>query len=159
MHHAGVRVVAVVEAAKGLLVLAVGVSLFSLVHRDVEALAEHIVRVFHLDPASGTPSVFIDLAAHLTSGRLQLLALGALLYSTVRLVQAWGLWRFARWAEWLTVVAGGMYIPVELYELWKSVTWPKLVLLAVNLAVVAYLARVLWESRRSLSAGARRPSG
>jgi uncharacterized membrane protein (DUF2068 family) len=45
-------------------------------------------------------------------------------------------------------VAGGIYIPVELYELGKSVTWPKLGLLAVNLAIVAYLARVLWESRR-----------
>jgi uncharacterized membrane protein (DUF2068 family) len=54
-----------------------------------------------------------------------------------------------RWAEWLTVVAGGIYIPVELYELWKSVTGPKLGLLAVNVAIVAYLASVLYRTRRA----------
>jgi uncharacterized membrane protein (DUF2068 family) len=36
-----------------------------------------------------------------------------------------------------------------LYELWKSVTWPKLGLLAVNVAIVAYLAGVLYRTRRA----------
>lgn len=148
MRYAGIRVVATVEATKGLLVLAVGAGLFSLIHRDVQAAAEHIVRVFHLNPASRTPRIFLDLAEHATSSRLQLLALGALAYASLHLVEAWGLWRRRRWAEWLTVVAGGIYIPVELYELWKGVTWPKVGLLAVNLVIVAYLARDLWRSKR-----------
>ena len=152
MRKAGLRTVALVEATKGLLVLGVGAGLFSLVHRDVEAIAEHIVKVFHLNPASHTPRVFLDLAEHLTSSRLQLFALGAAAYASLHLVEAYGLWRGRRWAQWLTVVAGGIYIPVELYELWKSVTWPKLGLLAVNLVIVAYLARVLWESRRKRDA-------
>jgi len=152
MRNAGLRTVALVEATKGLLVLGVGAGLFSLVHRDVEAIAEHIVKVFHLNPASHAPHVFLDLAEHLTSSRLQLLALGAAVYASLHLVEAYGLWRARRWAQWLTVVAGGIYIPVELYELWKRVTWPKLGLLAVNLTIVAYLARVLWESRRKREA-------
>jgi uncharacterized membrane protein (DUF2068 family) len=149
MRKTGVRVVAVVEATKGLLVLAAGAGLFSLVHRDVQAIAEHIVEVFHLNPASRTPRIFLDLAADLTSSRLQLLALGATAYASLHLVEAYGLWRARRWGEWLTVVAGGIYIPFELYELWRRVTWPKLGLLAVNIAIVVYLARVLWSSRRS----------
>jgi uncharacterized membrane protein (DUF2068 family) len=159
MRDPGLRMVAVVEAAKGLLVLAVGAGLFSLVHRDVEAIAEHIVRIFHLNPASHTPRVFLDLAEHLTSSRLQFLALGAAAYASLHLVEAYGLWRGRRWAEWLTIVAGGIYIPVELYELWKSVTWPKLGLLAVNLVIVAYLARVLWQTRRKrrVSSGPHSP--
>jgi Predicted membrane protein (DUF2127) len=67
MRKTGVRMVAVVEATKGLLVLAAGAGLFSLVHRDVQAIAEHIVEVFHLNPASRTPRIFLDLAADLTS--------------------------------------------------------------------------------------------
>jgi uncharacterized membrane protein (DUF2068 family) len=145
MRFGGVRVVAGVEAAKGLLVLAVGAGLFSLVHRDVEEVAEHIVRVFHLNPASHTPRIFLDLAEHLTSTRLQLLALGAVAYASLHLVEAYGLWRERRWAEWLTIASGGIYIPFELYELSKSVTWAKLGLLAVNVAIVIYLARVLWQ--------------
>jgi uncharacterized membrane protein (DUF2068 family) len=149
MRKTGVRMVAVVEATKGLLVLAAGAGLFSLVHRDVQAIAEHIVEVFHLNPASRTPRIFLDLAADLTSSRLRLLALGAAAYASLHFVEAYGLWRARRWGEWLTVVAGGIYIPFELYELWRRVTWPKLGLLAVNIAIVVYLARVLWSSRRS----------
>jgi uncharacterized membrane protein (DUF2068 family) len=78
-----------------------------------------------------------------------MLALGAAAYASLHLVQAIGLWRGKRWAEWLTVVAGGIYIPVELYELWKGVTWTKLGFLAVNVAIVAYLAGVLYRSKRA----------
>jgi len=152
MRLGGMRVVASVEATKGFLVLAVGAGLFSLVHRDVEEVAEHIVRVFHLNPASHTPRIFLDLAEHLTSTRLLLLALGAVAYATLHLVEAYGLWRERRWAEWLTIAAGGIYIPFELYELSKSVTWAKVGLLAVNVAIVIYLARVLWLPPRAARA-------
>ena len=152
MRLSGMRVVASVEATKGFLVLAVGAGLFSLVHRDVEEVAEHIVRVFHLNPASHTPRIFLDLAEHLTSTRLLLLALGAVAYATLHLVEAYGLWRERRWAEWLTIAAGGIYIPFELYELSKSVTWAKVGLLAVNVAIVIYLARVLWLPPRAARA-------
>jgi uncharacterized membrane protein (DUF2068 family) len=143
MRNPGLRVVAAVEATKGLLILAVGAGFFSLVHRDVQAVAEHVVRALHMNPASHTPRVFLDLAEKLTSTRLQLLALGATAYATLHLVEAYGLWRARRWAEWLTVVAGGFYIPFELYELWVRASWLKAALLAVNVVIVIYLIREL----------------
>ena len=109
VRNRGLRMVAAVEATKGLLVLAVGAGLLSLIHRDVEAVAEHVVRALHMNPASHTPRVFLDLAEKLTSTRLQLLALGAAAYATLHLVEAYGLWLARRWAEWLTVVAD--YLP------------------------------------------------
>jgi uncharacterized membrane protein (DUF2068 family) len=143
MRNPGLRMVAAVEATKGLLILAVGAGFFSLVHRDVQAVAEHVVRALHMNPASHTPRVFLDLAEKLTSTRLQLLALGATAYATLHLVEAYGLWRARRWAEWLTVVAGGFYIPFELYELWVRASWLKAALLAVNVVIVIYLIREL----------------
>jgi uncharacterized membrane protein (DUF2068 family) len=147
----------VIEAAKGALVLAAGLGLFALVHRDVQTIAEHIVRNFHLNPASRTPQIFIDLAAKATDSNLQLLALGAAGYALVRFVEAYGLWRQRRWAEWFAVAAGGIYVPIELYELWQRVTWIRSGLLAVNVAIVAYLAAVLWETRRGKAAKLPRP--
>lgn len=152
MPSGGVRIVAVIEAAKGLLVLAAGLGLFALVHRDAQAVAENIVRHFHLNPASRAPRVFLDLAAKATDSNLQLLALGASGYSLARFVEAYGLWRERRWAEWFGTVAGGIYIPIEIYELWERVTWIRAGLLAVNVAIVAYLAAVLWETRREKAA-------
>ena len=159
MRDPGLRVVAAVEATKGLLILAAGAGLFSLVHKDVEAVAEHLVRALHMNPASHTPRIFLELADQLTSARLQLLALGALAYASLHLVEAYGLWRGRRWAEWLTVVAGGFYVPVELYELWRGVTWLKSALLVLNLAIVVYLVRELWRSRRRREATAASAAG
>jgi len=148
MSSGGVRIVAVVEAAKGALVLAAGLELFALVHRDVQAIAERIVEHFHLNPASRYPRILLDAAGALNDERLVVLAMGAIAYSTARFIEAYGLWLKRRWAEWFAVVAGGLYIPIEVYELWRRVTWIRFGLFAVNVAIVVYLARVLWMTRR-----------
>jgi len=147
MASRGVRIVAVVEAGKGALVLLAGLGLFELLHRDVQAIAERIVEHFHLNPASRTPRILLEAAGALTDERLAVLAMGAIAYSTARFIEAYGLWRERRWAEWFAVVAGGLYIPIELYEFARRVTWIRFGLLAVNVAIVVYLARVLWRTR------------
>lgn len=128
--------------------LAAGAGLLALAHRDVQEVGEHILRQFHLNPANRYPRVFLD-ALHDADSRLQTLALGAFAYSVLRFVEAYGLWRERRWAEWLAAVAAGIYIPFELYHLWLRVTAVKLSLLALNVMVVAYLAHVLWRSRQA----------
>lgn len=159
MSSRGVRIVAVVEAAKGVLVLGAGLGLFTLVHRDVQAIAERIVEHFHLNPASRYPRILLDAAGALTDERLVALAMGAIAYSTARFIEAYGLWMQRRWAEWFAVVAGGLYIPVEIYEVARRVTWIRFGLLAVNVAIVAYLALVLWQTRRSIAQGNDRQNG
>ena len=148
MSSGGVRIVAAVEAGKGAVVLAAGLELFAFLHRDVQAVAERIVEHFHLNPASRYPRILLDAAGALTDERLVVLAMGAIAYSTLRFVEAYGLWRERRWAEWFAVVAGSLYIPIELYEIARRVTWIRFGLLAVNVSIVVYLARVLWRARR-----------
>lgn len=139
---AGVRAVAVFEAAKGLLVLVAGFGLASLVHRDAQHAAETVVRHLHLNPARHYPRVFIQAAGRVSSSRLWMLAGGAFAYSLVRFVEAYGLWRLRPWAEWFAIVSGGLYLPVEAYELARHPTPLKAAILLGNLAVVAYLLYV-----------------
>ena len=136
------RAVAVFEAAKGLLVLVAGFGLLSLVHRDAQHVAETIVRHLHLNPARHYPRVFIQAAGRVSSSRLWMLAAGAFAYSMVRFVEAYGLWRLRPWAEWFAIVSGGLYLPVEVYELVHQPTRLKAAILLGNLAVVAYLLYV-----------------
>src|SRR5947207_11079087 len=114
---AGVRAVAFFEALKGTLVLVAGFGLLSLVHRDLEDLAERLVQHSHLNPASHYPRVFIEAAARTSDARLRTLAALAFAYSCVRFVEAYGLWKMRAWAEWFAIISGGLYLPVELYEL------------------------------------------
>jgi uncharacterized membrane protein (DUF2068 family) len=144
----GLRVVAVLEGAKGGLVLVTGFGLLAFIHRDLHSAAEKIVRHLHWNPARHYPRIFLEAAARITDTQLLLLALSAFLYAVVRFVEAFGLWRRKRWAEWFAVLSGGIYIPVELFEVVQRVSWARLTVLSVNLAVVAYLGYELMGARR-----------
>lgn len=138
-----VRTVALFEAAKGMLVLLSGFGLLTLVHHRAAHVAAAILHRFHLNPASHYPRIFLDAAESLTDGRLWLLALFAFGYAAMRLVEAYGLWRERAWAEWFAVASGGLYVPIEVYELTRGVTWPKFLALTVNLGIVAVMAGAL----------------
>ena len=144
----GLRVVSAFEAAKGLIVLLVGSGLLAYIHKDLHLVAEQFVRHSHLNPASHYPRIFLDLADHVTDGQLWVLAFSALLYAAVRFVEAYGLWQQKQWAEWFGLLTGVMYVPIELYEIARGVTWPKIVLLIVNLGIATYLSFVVYQSRQ-----------
>lgn len=78
-----IRAVALFEAAKGALVLAAGLGALSLIHHDVQHMAEQLLSHQHLNPAKPYPRIFIDAAVRLTDARLWLLAGLAALYALV----------------------------------------------------------------------------
>lgn len=137
------RFIAILEASKGVLVLLAGFGLLGLIHHDAQRMAEELVRHFHLNPASRFPRIFIEAATKANDTTLWLLACAAFSYATLRLFEAWGLWRQRRWAEWLAAVSGAVYIPIEIYELLRGVSWLKVTLLAVNTAAVVYLTHAI----------------
>ncbi|MFC5722914.1 DUF2127 domain-containing protein [Streptomyces gamaensis] len=60
-------------------------------------------------------------------------------YALLEGVEAVGLWRARRWAEYLTFVATAVLLVPEIYELTGHITVTKILTLVVNLAVVVYL--------------------
>lgn len=145
----GVRAVALLEATKGALVVLVGFGVMSLIHTDLEAVAEELVAHLHLNPDGHYSRIFLELVANLSSSRLWMVAGAAFLYASLRFIEAYGLWRQRAWAEWFAVLSGAIYIPFELYELIKGVSSLKLMTLAINLIIVAYIGRVLIERYQS----------
>ena len=145
----GLHIVALFEGAKGAIVLLAGFGVLALIHKGVNQAVEQLVRHFHVNPARHYPHIFIDALTRVSDMQLWVIAFSALCYSIVRFVEAYGLWRRMPWAEWFGLLTGGMYIPLELYEVARRATWPKITVLAVNLGVVGYLAYVLLQSRRT----------
>lgn len=144
----GVRIVAAMEAAKGIVVLLAGFGVVELLHHGLEPVVDELVRHTHLNLASRYPRIFLDLLENLSDQRLWALAALAFGYASLRFIEAYGLWRERRWAEWFGVASGGIYIPFELYELAEGMSWLKLSTLGINLAVVGYLGYALWLSGR-----------
>jgi len=135
--------IAVLEGAKGLMVLLAGAGLLALLHRDAQALASEFIAHLHLNPANHYPRIFVELAGKLTDARLWWLALGAFGYALLRLIEAYGLWRERRWAAWLGALSSGIYVPLELYALLAKPNLLHTLLLLLNAVVVGILVWTL----------------
>jgi len=142
-------VVAVFEALKGILILIAGFGLLSLIHRDLQEIAEEIVRHLHVNPARHYPRVFIEAASHVNDSKLKFMAAMAFLYSSVRFVEAYGLWHLRAWAEWFAIISGSLYLPLEIYGLFEHATWIKATVLLVNAGIVIYMVYVRWTEREA----------
>ncbi|HEY8634977.1 MAG TPA: DUF2127 domain-containing protein [Candidatus Dormibacteraeota bacterium] len=79
--------------------------------------------------------VYVGTFTHTT-----LLAIAAIVYALLEGTEGVGLAMRRRWAEYLTVIATGILIPYEAYEVVHKVTLFKVGALLLNVAVVGYLA-------------------
>lgn len=148
-HAGGLRAIAVFEAGKGILVLLVEIGLLSLLHKDVAAVAEHAVRVLHINPEHRLSHVIFQAANRMTDAKLWALAGGAAAYSTVRFVEAYGLWHCRVWAEWFALLGGTLYLPWEIYEIIDRPTLLRFGILICNLVIVLYMLVIRLQAARA----------
>ena len=73
------------------------------------------------------------------SHTLTVLAVTAVVYAVVEGIEAVGLWRERRWAEYLTVAATAGFLPFEIREIAKHVTFTRVGALVVNVAILVWL--------------------
>jgi uncharacterized membrane protein (DUF2068 family) len=131
--------IAAERALRALVLIAVGIALATHPHADWAGEVSHLATRLGLDPKSnGIRKVIQDLR-HIKGSENTLFALVALAYGALELVEAYGLWRRRRWAEWLTVIATSLLLIPEAWELTKSTTPLKVGGVIVNLLIVGYL--------------------
>jgi uncharacterized membrane protein (DUF2068 family) len=131
---------------KGLALLALGLATIRLLHKDVSSEIERWADLIRVDPDNFYVHKVFEKLANLDDRKLRELGFGTFFYSALLLTEGTGLLLRKRWAEYFTIIATSSFIPLEIYEIVNRVTLGKIVLLAVNLAVVAYL---VYEVRRN----------
>lgn len=141
------RAIAIFKFAKAALLVAVGLGALRLLDPTVASNAQHWLAALAASSDRRVVQRLIALASGLSPGRLEALGIGAFFYATLFTTEGVGLWRGARWAEYLTVIASLSLVPFELVPVLRVVTVPRLVALVVNLAVVAYLIHRLLRAR------------
>ena len=65
-------------------------------------------------------------------------------YALLQVAEGVGLWSLKRWGEYVAAVGTSVFLPFEIYELTKDVTWLKVVAFLINIALVIYL---VWRKR------------
>lgn len=147
-HKYGLRTVACLEGTKGLAVIALCSILLSLLHKDLDTVVDHLIEWLRLNPDSRVADWFYDLADRTTGRGIWTAVSVGFCYSTMRFVEAYGLWHERHWAEWFAVISGAIYLPLEGYAMVMHPDLIRFALLNGNLIVVLYIVWILIESRR-----------
>jgi uncharacterized membrane protein (DUF2068 family) len=130
------RSVAMFEFAKGVLALGAVVALHWL---DPGDLADAFLNFLHISPDHHFAHLLLSMADKLSNVRFWHLALGVSCYSVLRFAEAVGLWRARPWAEWVALVSGALYLPLEVRATLGRPSLFHAAVLVINLAIVAFM--------------------
>jgi uncharacterized membrane protein (DUF2068 family) len=135
----GLLLIALFKLFKAGLLIIVGVGALRLVHRDIADVVEHWTQILRVDPESRFIHRIIAKLFAVTPKQLKELGVGTFFYASLLLTEGIGLLLRKHWAEYFTVITTAALLPLEIYELVEHFTAVKVVVLAVNVAIVWYL--------------------
>jgi len=138
-----IRLIAAERFLRGLVLLGAGAYLLTHAGSDFSRLADHLARRIELDPHRPFVRHLIEKLHRLRASTVVITGIAALGYGLLELVEGTGLWLDQLWAEYLTVIATSLLIPFEVFELARHPSLLKAAGIAVNVAIVAYLAHAL----------------
>lgn len=141
------RSIAFFEAVKGALVLAAAFGLLSLRHTDLHVATDALLLRHGINPERHYTRLFIEGVAKATNHHVGEIAALAFAYAVIRFVEAYGLWRGKRWAEWFAVVSAGIYLPLELNHFGRHPSLFNAGVILVNMLIILYLASLLGQQR------------
>jgi uncharacterized membrane protein (DUF2068 family) len=140
------------KLAKGLLLLVVAIGVLELVHKDaatvIAAWAAHV----HIDPDNRYLERVVRMVLSLDDRQLKAISVGMFGYAALLLTEGIGLVLRYHWAEYFVVIVTGSFLPLELYELVRRVTLPRVFVVVLNTIIVWYLVRRLALERRAAAA-------
>jgi uncharacterized membrane protein (DUF2068 family) len=145
-HSRGLLVIAAFKFLKGLALLVVGITAPALLSKDVGPTVEHWANLFRVDPHNHYIHLLIEKLSLVDPKKLKEFRVGTFIYSAIFLTEGIGLALRKRWAEYLTIVTTGSFLPLEVYEIVRLATLAKIMLLLFNIAIVVYL---VFELRRN----------
>lgn len=126
------------KLAKGLLLVALGAGALKLLGQDAGVALTRLAELLNFDPGSKWFQAATQKLGQLYP-KLSMVAVGSFCYGVVFNVEGVGLILQKRWAEWVTVVTTGSFIPFEIFEIVKHHSAAKLAVLALNVAILIYL--------------------
>jgi uncharacterized membrane protein (DUF2068 family) len=143
------RLIALFKLLKGLLLVGVAFGALRLIHADVSVLVSSWADRLNIDPQNRYLGAILSRLVAADSRTFETIAAGSFVYAAVFFTEGVGLWFKRRWAEYFTIIVTSSLIPLELYEVWKRFAVSRVAIVAVNVAIVAYLVRQLRVARGS----------
>jgi uncharacterized membrane protein (DUF2068 family) len=121
------------------LFVALGVGVLRLLHKDLVDEVTRLLMAMRLDPEGHFVSAVLDKVALVSPLRLKWISAGIFAHAGLDIVEGVGLILRKIWAEYITLIVSILFLPVEFLGIAHHVTWLKIGITAINLAVVVYL--------------------
>ena len=140
-HSLFLKIIIVEKLLLGVLFAALSFSMLTLLNKDMMVFTDQLLIYLNLDIEKDYVQDIVDWLTNIKGGTIVGISAGMFLLSSLNLMEAYGLHMRRRWAEWLTVIATSLFIPLELYEVIQKQTSVRVGALVLNLAIVYYLAK------------------
>ena len=116
-----------------------GLGVIRLAHREVVDELTRLIVALHRDPEGRFASLLLDKVALISPLRLKEISAAAFAHAGLDILEGVGLILRKIWAEFVTLVVSVLFLPLELFEIVRHVTWIRVGIMTVNVAVVVYL--------------------
>ncbi len=133
------KTIAVFEFSKGILVLLAGFGVLSLLNDNIQDKFEAFVSQFNYSPRGKITSSIYGAITHPKDSLLIMIASFAILYSSLRFAEGYGLWHQANWAKWIGLISSLIYLPYEIYDLARHPGILPVIFIIINLVVIYVL--------------------
>ena len=140
--------IAAFKMAQALLFIAIGVGALRLLHKDIGDLLARLADHLRFNPESRFVNFILEKAPLIDDHMLRRIGAVVFIYAGLDLIEGTGLYLEKTWAEYLTLAITGSFLPWEIFEVLRRVTWIRSGLLVVNALVFIYLLKVVTERVR-----------
>jgi len=152
-HNRLLLLIAVYKFLHALFFIAIGLGAHHLLHKDLADEIDVFARHLRFNPESRLVSFVLEKASLVNDPVLRRIGFFAYCYAAVTLVEGIGLYLEKAWGEFLTLAITASFLPWELFEIVRHVTWIRIGLFAINFLVFLYLLNlVLVRMRRRAKA-------
>jgi uncharacterized membrane protein (DUF2068 family) len=135
------RLIIIEKAFLGLLTLVLSAGILTLGNTEIQEWLVHLSKVFNLDADNHFIMLLMDFLTNAKASTLIGVSVVGFFYAGLNFVEAYGLAKRYRWAEYLTVIATGIFIPFEVYKVLDELTPLRVWALVINILIVIFLAR------------------
>jgi uncharacterized membrane protein (DUF2068 family) len=127
------------KLGEALLFILLGIGVIRMLHKDLVDEVTRLLTAMRFDPEGRFVSLLLDKVALISPQRLEEISAAAFGHAALDILEGTGLILRKIWAEFVTLVVSVLFLPLEFFEIVRHITWIRVGITTVNVAVVVYL--------------------
>jgi uncharacterized membrane protein (DUF2068 family) len=148
-HNKFLILIASYKALQALLFIALGIGALRLLHKDIGDVFDNVREALHFSPESRLVNFLLDEASLINDPMLRRIGAVAFCYAALSLLEGTGLYLEKAWGELLTLAITASFLPWEIFEIIRKLTWLRVGLLSINILVFLYLLKLIASRKES----------